>query len=112
MFLVAKSFISSAFSSISFTVASYRFIGIFRSKQEIKSDTLIMGIPVWTVFVGLGAYVVWNNYMHAKNRAELELVKQDRAEFERKLSEQGQIYMRQIQELTRLLEIKRQDIGT
>jgi hypothetical protein len=64
MFTAAKGLFSSVTS-----VASTTFQGIksiFQSKPEIKSDTLIMGIPAWTVLVGVGVYVYWNKRCHDK----------------------------------------------
>jgi hypothetical protein len=64
MFAAAKGVISSATSSVS---SALQTIGdIFKSKPEIKSDTLIMGIPAWTVLVGVGVYVYWNKRCHDK----------------------------------------------
>ncbi len=57
------SFASSACQGITST---------FQSKVEIRSETPIMGVPLWTLFVGVGAYVLWNNQRHAENTRHIQ----------------------------------------
>ncbi len=87
--------------------ASQGITSIFQSKVEIRSETPIMGIPVWTLFVGIGSYILWNNYTHARNKDEMHRLITD---MEKSLIADNAEKTRQIRELrTMLSEIIRDD---
>jgi hypothetical protein len=91
------SFASSACQGIAST---------FQSKVEIRAETPIMGVPVWTLIVGVGAYVLWNNQRHAETNRLFEEMKQNH-------SRENTENMRLIQELREILsEIRRDEKDT
>ncbi len=97
----------------------------FQSKVEIRAETPIMGVPVWTLFVGVGAYVLWNNQRYVdleqkRKEDRIEIIQKqalDQAELQRMMSEMEKTHaydnaenIRQIQELRAILsEIKRDE---
>ena len=78
-------YIGSAFLTVTSAISS------FKSKHEIKSDT-IMGVPVWTVVVGFTAAICWN----MKKVSDLG---EEQAESKRKMEEIEREYKRSVAEL-------------
>ena len=87
--------LTKTFSS-AFLTASSAILSAFKS-NEIKSDTRIMGVPVWSIVVGFGAYICWN----VAKSTELE---RKCVEFEREIAEEKRHSHQMYELMMRFLE--------
>ncbi len=65
------------------TSACQGIASTFQSKVEIRAETPIMGVPVWTLIVGVGAYILWNNQRHAENTRYIQELRSILSEIKR-----------------------------